>query len=164
MARAAGAGVAQLRQLRGITKDNFWRDCRGGVWERLVLPVERGGGAGRDRSEGVADGSMPKAGLSAVQTGWLVANVPLYTHIKKDKAAHKHGAYSAKALQMADEIGFMNFLGNKQLEAYVARKRKEFFASVAGVAAAAVAAAKVASEKQTDDGAAGSDSEMATVE
>ena len=85
------------------------------MWERLVLPVERGGGAGRDRSEGVAGGSMPKAGLSAVQTGWLVANVPLYTHIKKDKAAHKHGAYSAKALQMADEIGFMNFLGNKQL-------------------------------------------------
>ena len=45
----------------------------------------------------------------------------------------------------------------------MARKRKEFFASVAGVAAAAVAAAKVASEKQTDDGAAGSDSEMAAV-
>ena len=36
--------------------------------------------------------------------------------------------------------------------------------SVAGVAAAAVAAAKVASEKQTDDGAAGSNSEMAAVE
>ena len=77
---------------------------------------------------------------------------------KKTRTAH--GGYSAKALQMADEIGFMNFLGNKQLEAYVARKRKEFFASVAGVAAAAVAAAKVASEKQTDDGATGSDSEM----
>ena len=46
----------------------------------------------------------------------------------------------------------------------MARKRKEFFASVARVAAAAVAAAKVASEKQTDDGAAGSDSEMAAVE
>jgi len=104
---------------------------------------------------------MPKAGLSAVQAGWLRANVPLYTHIQKDKAAHKHGAYSAKALQMANEVGFMNFLGNKQIEAWVTRERKGYFPSAAGVAAAAVKAAEVVSEKQADggSGSASSDSE-----
>ena len=40
----------KLRQLRGITEDNFWHHCGGGVWERnMLVPVERSGGAVRDR-------------------------------------------------------------------------------------------------------------------